>query len=82
MDELHFVTKAGLLPFLSLDWANVMVVLHMELVEEFINALDVNDKTSITARVRGWLVGIDGALIWNVLKLLAGSIIEPLVKTE
>lgn len=81
-DEVQFVTKVGLLPFLLINGANLMVALYMELVKEFINVVDVNNKTTITTRVCSQLVEINVALIQHFLKLQTGSTIEPLVKVQ
>lgn len=51
--ELQFVTKLGLFPLLLLNWANIMAIPRMGLVEEFVNIADIDDKTTITACVRG-----------------------------
>lgn len=81
-NELQSIMKVGLLPFLLLNWAYVMAAPRIELVEEFVNAVDIDVKTCLTAHVCGWLVKSNGELIQQVLKLLRRSTMESLVEVE
>lgn len=81
-EVLLFVTNLGLLSFMTLNWANPMAAPRMELVQEFVNATDVDDKTAIMARVRGLPVRIIVELIHSVLKLPIGLIMDPLVQVD
>lgn len=66
--QAAFVKSIGLEEFQALDWDNPNHVPRMELIKEFVDIADINDKVYITARVRSKLVKVNTSIIHTVLK--------------